>query len=260
MIKRNTIYQEDVLIFLNHLENKSIDLAIVDPPYNMNKGYWDKFDDDDDYFNFTFTWLDALIPKMKKDSSLYLFNNPYNSAIICSYLVDKPILFRNWITWHKKDGFSYTKRKFINAQETILFYTFSDDYTFNADEIRVEYESKSRMKHAAKKGILKNGKRWYPNPNGKLCTEVWEFSSYRHKHKVNGKVKQTEHPTPKPEDLIRRMILASSNEGDLILDLFAGTATTSYMAKKNNRDYIGCEYDEDYCKIIEGKGVRVGRL
>jgi site-specific DNA-methyltransferase (adenine-specific) len=83
---------------------------------------------------------------------------------------------------------SGTKKKYVNAQEAILFFTKSDEYVFNVDDIRVPYDSTERIEHAKRKGIIKNGKRWYPNPKGKLCTDVWHFSSERHKNKVNGKV------------------------------------------------------------------------
>jgi len=126
----------------------------------------------------------------------------------------------------------------------------TDNYTFNYENIRIPYNSSKRIILAKEKGILKNGKRWYPNENGKLCTDVWEFSSQRHKNKINGRTQKQIHPTPKPEDMIERMILASSNENDLVLDLFSGTGTTSYVAKKNNRNFIGCEKDSKYINYI----------
>ena len=126
--------------------------------------------------------------------------------------------------------------------------------------MRIEYTSKKRMEHAKKRGILKNGKRWYPNPAGKLCIDVWEFSSYRHNNKVNGKVVKSKHPTPKPEKLIERMILASSNENSTVLDLFSGTGTTSFLAKKLGRNFIGCELNKEFCQLIEQKGIKIGTL
>lgn len=83
---------------------------------------------------------------------------------------------------------------------------------------------------------------------GKLCTDVWEISSDRHQNKVEGRIKKNIHPSPKPEDMIERMIRASSKEGDLVLDLFSGTGTTSTVAKRLKRDFIGCELNELYYK------------
>ncbi len=254
-MKTNKIYLADVFDFLNKLEDNSVDLAIVDPPYNMKKGTWDTFKDDESYFEFTFNWIDLLLKKLKKEASLYLFNNAYNSAVILNYLRDKDLIFKNWITWYKKDGFSASRKRFVNAQETILFYTKSKVYTFNYDDVRQPYESTNRIIHASKKGILKNGKRWFPNEKGKLCTDVWEITSQRHKEMVNGKIQKLAHPTIKPSELIERIILASSNENDLILDLFSGSGTTSKEAKKLNRNFIGCENNIEYIKLINEKGI-----
>ena len=259
-MENNKVYFADVMEFLPKLMDNSIDLAIVDPPYNLNKGDWDTFVNDEVYFEFMFKWLELLIPKLKPNASLYLFNTAFNSAVILNFLRDKNVEYKNWITWYKKDGFSATKKKYVNAQETILFYTKSDDYTFNYDDIRLPYESTERMAHAAKKGIIKNGKRWFPNENGKLCNDVWEITSQRHKQKVNGKVQTLVHPTIKPYEMIERIIKASSNEGDLILDLFSGSGMTSIVSKELNRNYIGCERDEMYIKYIESEGIEIGRL
>ncbi len=258
-MKNNRIYLADIFDFLVELDDQSIDLVIADPPYNMQKADWDTFKTEEVYFEFMFKWIDLLLPKCKPTASLYLFNNAYNSAVILNYLKHHNILFRNWITWYKKDGFSATKKRFVNTQETILFYTLTDNYTFNADAIRIPYESKERMAHATKKGILKNGKRWFPNENGKLCNDVWEITSQRHKEKVNGKLQKPLHPTIKPDEMIERMILASSNEGDLVLDLFSGSGTTSKIAKQLNRNFIGCENNEQYILINTG-GLNYERL
>ena len=165
-------------------------------------------------------------------------------------MVQKGLFFKNWITWEKKDGLGYSKKKYATTQETILFFTKNDkNYTFNADDIRIPYDSTERIQHASKKGILKNGKRWYPNPNGKLCTDVWHFSSQRHKEKINGKIQKLPHLTPKPIDMIERMIKASSNENDLIMDMFMGIGTTALAAKKLNRNFTGTEKEKEYFSI-----------
>lgn len=251
MLETNKVYQMDVLRFLDKLDDNSIDLAIIDPPYNMKQGYWDTFGSEKEYFDFMYKWIDKLLPKMKKSGSIYLFNNQYNSALIVNHLKDKNVFFKNWITWYKKDGFCSTKKKYINNQEVILFYTMNEKkYLFNSDEVRVPYLSTDRMKSAIKTGIPKNGKRWFPNSNGKLCPDVWEFASERLVNKKNGITMKQKHPTPKPEKMIERMILASSKEGDLVLDLFSGTGTTSYVSKIHGRKYIGCELDPEYIEII----------
>lgn len=241
-LKFNKIYKLDVFDFLNLIENGSVDLAIIDPPYNLNVADWDIFPDIDEFLNFSYKWIDGVLDKLKPNGSFYIFNTAFNNALFLSYLNTKKCYFKNWITWYKKDGFANAKRKYNNASESILFYTMHNKkYTFNADDIRIEYESSERIKHAIKKGILKNGKRWYPNPNGKLCTEVWEITSQRHNEKLNGKLQKQSHPTIKPYEMIKRMILASSNENDVVLDLFAGSGMGLRVCQDLNRLYLGTD-------------------
>lgn len=248
-IKKNHIYNLDVFDFLNtKVANNTIDLAVIDPPYNMKKADWDTFNDQDAFLKFTFAWIEALLPKLKQDSSLYIFNTPFNSAYILQFLVDKGLDFKNWIVWDKQDGISSPKSKFVNGSETILFFTKGKS-TFNFNDVRQPYKSTDRMKHATKKGILKNGKRWFPNPDGRLCSEVWDCSSERHKLKVNGRVQKMKHLTPKPKDMIERIIKASSNKNDLVLDCFMGSGTTAIVSKKMGRNYIGTELNKDYYNL-----------
>ena len=249
MLKENKIYCIDCFEFLDKIDDNSIDLAVIDPPYNLKKAKWDTFNSHKDFLNFTFKWIDKLIPKLKETGSFYVFNTPFNSAYILQYLNKKGLVFQNWIVWDKRDGLAYAKNKYVNGQETILFFTKSDTYTFNFEDIRLPYESEERMLHAKKKGILKNGKRWFPNPNGKLCGEVWHFSSERHKNKINGKTQKMPHLTPKPLDMIELIIKASSNPNDLVLDCFMGIGTTALACKKLNRKFIGCDNNQNYISI-----------
>ena len=212
----NKIIVSDCFDFIKKVDDGCVDLALLDPPYFLNKGDWDTFASEKDFFDFTFSWIDVLLPKVREGGSLYIFNTPYNCAFILRYLVDRGLFFQNWITWDKRDGFSHTKKKFVPNQETILFFSNGEPRIFNADAVRVAYESKERMKHAAKKGIVKNGRRWFPNPCGKLCGDVWHITSERHKNKVNGRVQKMGHVTPKPLDMIKRIIQASSDEGDVV--------------------------------------------
>ena len=239
----------DCLDFLRLVKPKSVDLAVIDPPYNLKKAEWDTFASHEDFLRFTYSWIDALIPALKKDGSLYVFNTPFNSAFIMQYLLSQGMYFQNWITWDKRDGLGSAKRKFSNGQESILFFTKSKNHKFNFEDVRVPYESTERIAHATEKGIVKNGKRWFPNPNGRLCGEVWHFSSQRHKEKINGKTTKTLHITPKPTDLIERIIKASSDPNDLVLDCFLGSGTTAVVAQKLGRQFIGSDASFEYIEF-----------
>ena len=237
-IKLNEIYEMDCFDFLSHLDDNFVDLAVIDPPYNMNKAKWDSFATTKKFLDFTFNWIDELLPKIKENGSLYIFNTPYNSAFILPHLVQKEMHFQNWITWDKRDGLGGARRRFSNGQETILFFTKGNKHTFNYDNVRVPYDSPERIEHAKKKGIIKNGKRWFPHEGGKLCGEVWHITSERHKNKINGRVQCSAHITPKPVDMIERIIKASSNEGDVVLDCFVGSGTTAFAAKNLKRNFV----------------------
>jgi site-specific DNA-methyltransferase (adenine-specific) len=249
MLGINKIYLMDCFDFLNKIDDEITDLAVVDPPYNLKKADWDTFESHKDFLDFTYRWIDLLVPKLKRTGSLYIFNTPFNSAYILQHLIEKKLIFQNWITWDKRDGLSAAKRKYTNGQEAILFFTKSNKYTFNVDKIRVPYESTERIEHAKIKGIIKNGRRWFPNPKGKLCSDVWHFSSERHKNKINGKTPKLPHLTPKPLDMIERIIKASSNPEDLVLDCFIGIGTTAVAAKKLNRNFIGCDNNKKYVLV-----------
>ena len=249
MLKINQIYNLDCFDFLSKIDDNSINLAVIDPPYNMSKADWDTFKSHKDFLDFTYKWIDALLPKLKQNGSLYIFNTSFNSAYILQHLVSKNMVFQNWITWDKRDGLGTSKRKYSNGQESILFFTKSDKHIFNYNDIRVPYESTDRIEHAIKKGILKNGERWFPNPNGRFCGEVWHITSERHKRKINGKVQKMEHLTPKPLDLIERIIKASSKKGDLVLDCFVGSGTTAVASKILGRNFLCSDIDKNYVKL-----------
>lgn len=247
----SNIYNLDCMDFIDKLTDNSIDLLLTDPPYNMRKAEWDTFESQEEFLNFTFEWIDKILPKLKDTASIYIFNTPFNSAYIMQYLVSKGLIFQNWITWDKRDGLNYSKKRYTHGQETILFFTKTKKYTFNADDIRIPYESTSRINHAKEKGILKDGKRWFPNPNGRLVSEVWHFSSQRHKSKVKGKVQKLPHLTPKPLDMIERIITASSNYNDVVVDPFVGSGTTAIVAKKLERQFIINDKSEEFFNITK---------
>ncbi len=242
----NNIVHSDVFEYLKMVDNNSVDLLLTDPPYGIGVDEWDIFESEEKYFEFIYEFINSSLPKLKENGSLYLFNNAYNSAHILQFLTKKGLIFQNWITWYKKDGFTSLKKRYNRTQETCLFFTKTKDYVFNYDEIRIPYESKSRIEAAKTKGILKNGKRWFPNENGKLCNDVWEFSSEKNRNRVNGKTMKQFHATQKPLEMIKRIIVASSNEGDLVLDPFMGSGTTAFACKSLKRNFLGCDANLEY--------------
>jgi site-specific DNA-methyltransferase (cytosine-N4-specific) len=255
----NEVVHRDAITFLKSLPRHTVDMICVDPPYNLGKGPWDSFPSRESFLTFTRSWLAHALPVLVPGGSLYVFNTPENAAHILVYCQTFGLEFRNWITWDKRDGFVSTKSRFVPAQETILYFVKPGaPPTFNSDAVRHPYDSQQRIAAAAKKGIIKNGKRWFPNPAGKLCTDVWHIVSERHRTKVNGKTQRTPHPTQKPLELIERIILASTNPNDLVLDFFAGSGTTAVAAIDLGRRFLGCDSDAKYVEIANDRIVSIG--
>ncbi|QTW05510.1 DNA methylase N-4/N-6 [uncultured archaeal virus] len=293
MLDLNKIYCQDCFEFLDEIDNNVADLAIIDPPYGMKKGVWDNFKTYNDYLFFTRKWIDKLIPKIKESGSFYFFNTAYNSAYILQYLNEKKIKVRNWIVWNIPNGLAgFSKKNYSNRHETILFFTKSDNYIFNFDDIRVPYFEGGRKKSNReiegkigqynllgalcgndwKDNYISNfddirvpyseggqkksnreikGKIWQYNPLGALCGNVWKFSneSSSCRNTLNGKKQFLPHPCMKNLDLIMRIIKASSNENDLVLDCFAGIGTILVAAKNLHRNFIGCDSNLGYVEI-----------
>lgn len=250
---QNKILREDCLAFLARLPDGVADMAVIDPPYNMKKAPWDTFAGEGAFLTFTESWINAFLPKMKRGGSFYIFNTPRHCALMLPMLLRRGAKLLNWITWDKRDGISGGSRRYAARQETILFCSAGGSHYFDSESVREPYMSAGRIEHAKKKGILKNGKRWFPNDKGRLCADVWHFSSHRHKVKVNGKVVRQNHPTPKPEDMIRRMVLASSRPGDFVLDLFSGTGTTARVCLDAGRRFAGCENDPAMFAVLQDR-------
>ena len=248
---QNKIIQGDVLKKIKILDDDSFDLVIADPPYNQKIDSWDTFNEKE-YWSFMDLWIKFVSTKIKNGGSIFIFNNPYNSALTIPILEKWGFSFQNWITWYKKDGFGVPKKKFRTMQEVILFFTKGEKpKIFNIDAVREPYKSTQRIKAAEEKGIIKNGKRWFPNPKGALRSDIWEFVSQRHKDKINGKVQKHWHKTQKPHDLIKIIIKISTNSSSKILDLFSGSGSTTIVAKKMSINSLGIELNCDYVKKIK---------
>ena len=250
----NTIQKADCVEFLDSLDDSSVDLAVLDPPYNMGKAAWDTYPDHIAFMNEMMRVFWRVEEKLKGGGSLYIFNTPLNNAYFLTQILGENaqpdyLTFRKWITWDKRDGQGNATNNYKTAQETILFFTKGNNYTFNADAIRIPYDSASRIAAAAKTGIIKNGKRWYPNEHGKVPSDVWHITSERHKNKVNGKTQKLAHITPKPLDMIERIIKASSNEGDVVLDCFVGSGTTALAAQRLKRNFLACDSNAEYVEV-----------
>src|SRR5690606_27867349 len=203
-----------------NIKDNSIDLIVADPPYNLNKDYGNNSDTKsfDDYIDFTENWTKEAKRVLKPTGTIYVFMGFRFISYLYQILEKTQNLnFNSWICWHYTQGIG-KKKGFSPRHDDILMFTKSDKFTFNLDAIRVPqkfYRSVNNMRGA--------------NPG-----DVWEFSHvhYCQENRQN-------HPTQKPEGLIERMVLASSNEGDIVLDPFSGSGTTLRVCQQLNRKAIG---------------------
>ncbi len=209
-----------------------VDLIVADPPYNLGKEYGNGSDSllRDDYLKFTKAWLSQAIRVLKPTGSLYVFMG-FRFISHLFLLLDEEfrLSFNSWICWNYTQGMGRT-RGFSPRHDDILFFTKSDRYIFNLDNVRVPqkyYRSRNNMRGA--------------NPG-----DVWEYS---HVHYCQGN--RTEHPTQKPEGLIERIVLASSNENNLVVDPFAGSGTTLRVCQQLDRQSIGIELSSEYLSLTE---------
>lgn len=233
MDKRLELICGNSLNEMKKIASESIDLIVTDPPYNLNKDYGNNQDnlDFEEYLNFSRTWLSEAKRVLSKNGSIYVFMGMrYISYIYAIMEKELGLYFNSWITWFYTQGIGKTKG-FSPRHDDILFFTKNKlNYTFNLDEVRIPqkfYRSVNNMRGA--------------NPGN-----VWEFS---HMHYCN-KNRQT-HPTQKPEGLYERIILASSNENDIVLDPFVGSGTLLRVCQQINRRGIGIDINPEYIKMAK---------
>jgi site-specific DNA-methyltransferase (adenine-specific) len=240
--KQTKIIYADVFDGLNTIKNNSVDLIFVDPPYNIGKkfgNFIEKWDSEEEYLQWSYKWIDLCIDKLKDNGSMYIMTSTEAMPYFDIYIRKKmKILSR--IVWTYDSSGVQAKKYYGSLYEPILFCVKNkSNYTFNYKDILVEAKTGS-----TRKLIDYRGKVPKPYNTKKVPGNTWYFPRVRYRMD-----EYEEHPSQKPEKLLDRIIKASSNEGDLILDPFAGTFTTCAVAQKLGRKSIGIENQEDYIKI-----------
>ena len=240
--KEHQIYFGDAIEGLNMIEDNSIDLIFADPPYNIGKdfdGVKDKWATDEDYLNWCYVWLDLCIKKLKHNGSFYVMTSTQFMPYFDLFLRNKLTILSRLIWSYDSSGVQ-AKKYFGSMYEPILYCVkVKDNYTFNAEEILVEAKTGSQRK-------LIDYRKNPPQPYNtkKIPGNVWDFARVRYRMD-----EYEDHPTQKPIALLDRIIKASSNKGDIVLDPFSGSFTTGFMAKQLKRNFIGIELQEKYIKI-----------
>jgi site-specific DNA-methyltransferase (adenine-specific) len=232
----------DVFDGLSLVKDHSVGLIFIDPPYNIGKDFKitkDKWETDEAYLSWAFKWLDLCIAKLKNNGSLYFMASTQCMPYFDLYL-RKKIKILSRIVWHYDSSGVQARKYYGSLYEPILFCVKNEnDYCFNAQDIMVE------AKTGAKRKLIDYRKAVPTVYNSKKVPgNVWEFPRVRYRM---GEYEN--HPSQKPVALLERIIKASSNEGDLVLDPFSGTFTTSYVCEQLDRKSIGIEICPDYYHI-----------
>ena len=244
---RDKLFCQDVFSALRFLPDRSVDLMFADPPYNLTKSFNNrKFKQTsiDEYSEWLDSWLSQTVRILNSRASIYICGDWRSSSAI-QRIGEKYFIPQNRITWEREKGRG-AKSNWKNCSEDIWFFTVSDDYYFNVDAVML------------KRQVIAP----YTNSNGepKDWTET-DDGRFRITHPSNlwtdltvpywSMPENTDHPTQKPEKLLAKIVLASSRENDLVFDPFNGSGTTTVVAKKLGRHYLGVEIDETYSCLAQ---------
>jgi site-specific DNA-methyltransferase (adenine-specific) len=227
----------DCLKLMEDMPSESVDLVVTDPPFNIGKKYGGVYNDRrnaSEYLEWCKKWLTECIRVLKPTGSLYLFNYPENNAYLLPFLQEK-MIFKRWMTWHYPTNTGHSKTNFTRTQHSILFCTKTNKAVFNRDAIAEPYKNPTDKRIIER---LENGSK------GRAPYDVFHFNLVKNVSKD-----KTEHPCQIPVGLIRIFIKASSNEGDLVLDPFGGSFSTSVAAKELNRNSISIDINPRYVSI-----------
>ena len=239
----NQVFCEDALQGLARIPDGSVNLILADPPYNLGKDYGNDSDklDAAAYLRWTEQWLDAALPKLKPNGSLYIYLTwRYSPEIFV--LLKQHMIMLNEIIWDRRvPSMGGSVRSFSSVHDTIGFFAKAKGHYFDLDAVRIPYDAAT--KKAMSRAIFV-GAKWLElgyNPK-----DLWSVSRI---HKENPE--RADHPTQKPLEIIERMLLASCPPDGIVLDLFMGSGTTAVAAKRCGRNFVGFELNSDYCDIIQ---------
>lgn len=239
----HSIYHGEALQVLGQeIHDESVDLIFADPPYNIGKRFGefeDKWPSDEAYAGWCSKWIDLCLAKLTGSGSLYFMTSTQAMPYLDIYVRSKAHVLSH-IIWSYDSSGVQAKKHYGSMYEPMIFCVKDkDNYTFNADDISVEAKTGAKRK-------LIDYRKAIPTPYNtkKVPGNVWDFSRVRYRMDEYEK-----HPSQKPEALLERVVLASSNEGDTVLDPFSGTFTTSSVAKKLGRKSIGIEAQSEYVDI-----------
>ena len=251
--KFGKLYNYDAIQYLKQLESNSIDLIFADPPYNIKKAEWDTFSSQKEYVDWSMEWISEAHRVLKKNGSLYVCGF---SEILADIKWAASHLFKGckWLVWFYRNK-ANLGNDWGRSHESILHFRKSKEYIFNIDEVRIAYNEHTLRypkRKQAESSQYANGKNkdytWEPNPLGAKPKDVLEIPTIS-----NGAWEKYPHLTQKPVELVRKIILSSSNPDSIILDPFGGSGTTFAVAEAYKRKWLGTELEIEFCNVIQSR-------
>lgn len=240
------LYQGDSVDWLSSLDTASVDLVFADPPYNIKKAEWDNFESQEKYIEWSLRWISQAARVLKPTGSLYVCGF---SEILADLKHPASKYFKacRWLIWHYKNK-ANLGNDWGRSHESIIHLRKTEAAKLNIDDVRtpygahtLKYPSHPQAETSAYgKGSTKRDN-WVPHPKGAKPKDVMDIPTT-----CNGMGEKTQHPTQKPEELVRKFVLASSNEGDLVVDPFSGSGTTLVVAEQLGRRWMGCDLNAEY--------------
>ena len=237
------LFTGDSIEWMKTINDESIDMVFADPPYNIKKADWDDFGSQERYIEWSMRWIEQASRILKPTGSLYVCGF---SEILADLKHPSMRYFSScrWLVWFYRNKANLGK-DWGRSHESILHLRKKDFGHINYDDVRIPY-SKHTLKYpdhpqADSSQYGRKGSHWTPNPLGAKPKDVVEIPTT-----CNGMNEKTPHPTQKPEELLRKLILASSSEGDLVLDPFSGSGTTAVVASQLHRQWLACDENPEY--------------
>lgn len=247
------LYQEKAVPLLRSMDTDSVQLIFADPPYNIKKAEWDTFESQHEYVRWCMEWIDEAQRVLAPTGSLYICGF---SEILADIKWAASHLFAGckWLVWYYRNK-ANLGNDWGRSHESILHFRKSREMLFNIDDVRIPYNAHT-LKYPnhpqAESSQYNNGNgkeySWTPHPKGAKPKDVFEIPTLS-----NSSWERMNHPTQKPVELVKKCVLASSNEGDLVVDPFGGSGTTYAVAEAFSRPWIGCEPEEKYCATIRAR-------
>ncbi len=242
----NVIYEGDCIKLLRSLPDACAQLVIADPPYNLGPkfGVGTEWVKDPNWLNWCSKWLIECQRVLTDDGNLFVYGIHHYLCLIHARLYEMGMSYRRQIIWYYQNGFTTYRRNLATHYEPILWFSKKADSYFR--EIREPYKSTDRLRHR----IIKNGKEWTPNPEGRLAGDVWSFPTLAGRRFQDEKV---DHPTQKPMALTDRIVNHFSAPGALVVIPFAGSGTECVSALRNGREYWAAEIKHEYVVLAQGR-------